>query len=320
MKKKFHQNREQKQVREEKKELLCSNCGAVIDSGINFCGECGANVSFDKESEGLLCAVCGETFTGSFCGYCGAGSKPVICSKCNTVNYSDFCSECGEPLTSTARELQAEIYEDNSEIPVMSVRECTEIIDELNSSLSAEMKNEKEKIRQRIILMKEREYFKNREERVTVYYNSNKKVMHNSIEKLDWIKNVVGALNCQIILTEIKNENERLRRIEEEKKKINGSWMLNAYWGYCIINIIIKDTVLTGNMMLDCPIGLNVNRISGKYHEQMISFKVVSKSGKECANHAINQFSGRIHDSGKTLNGLISYDYSRENGIFVKSS
>jgi len=311
---------------------ICHSCGAEVEIGSDFCGECGEITQFNKILNNK-CPNCGEFIQGDYCGFCGSSLNGIKCPKCSKINYGDFCSECGTPLSKVALELISD--SDENSINIISEEESKLIIKDLHSSLSQELKDESEKMKQRIILLREREYFSKREERVLKNSLIKYDIKNVSKSNIDYVKKyLIQKKNAQnddddknMInikakkLSEMKNI-EETRRIEEEKKeneKINGTWMLKADWGYCILKFIVEKDVIKGTTFLSCPIGENVNVILGKLNGDNISYKITGKTGKECSNHAIIKFSGRIDRNTLTLNGFVKYYYETEQGIFVKS-
>lgn len=70
---------------------ICAKCGAT-NTG-KFCGECGQL----KPASEWTCSKCGTVNTGKFCGECGQ-PKPAAewtCEKCGAVNKGNFCGQCG---------------------------------------------------------------------------------------------------------------------------------------------------------------------------------------------------------------------------------
>lgn len=97
--------------------MICERCGAVINDGDMFCGECGFAVgAFRSEpTMGARCANCGNPIVAGelFCSECGtptgaAASTAVFggskrCPNCGAVceEDGDFCGECGQRLASS---------------------------------------------------------------------------------------------------------------------------------------------------------------------------------------------------------------------------
>ncbi len=75
-------------------QVTCSNCGAVNNHGLKFCGQCGNSLI-------KICQKCGEAVddTQKFCPYCG-NSLAKKCSSCGCQleDKLKFCPECGKKV------------------------------------------------------------------------------------------------------------------------------------------------------------------------------------------------------------------------------
>lgn len=281
--------------------LKCERCGHLNDGDSHFCEQCGSNLKKVTKN----CPVCGEPTIGEYCEFCGASIDGNKCPNCNTINYYDFCSQCGKPLTATAEEL---VFTNASEIPskgILSDEEVEKVKMKIFSDLSEEMQKQIEKNRQRIILLKEREYFNDREKRIEQYYSFSQmkkiKILNNA--EIEKIKESVKRLENYI--------NEDLKNI------INGTWMYTAIWGYCILKFTYNgNNSITGELFIDCPIGQNVNTITGAFDGKNINFQISKRSGRECENHGILKFSGTVNKN--VMSGYINFMNNIEHGIFIK--
>ncbi|MGN0738765.1 MAG: zinc ribbon domain-containing protein [Treponema sp.] len=78
--------------------MKCNKCGAEIEEGKKFCGECGAPAPQEKK-----CAKCGATIDAGvkFCPECGANQSNEekrchVCGSFVTSTKGIYCPECGE--------------------------------------------------------------------------------------------------------------------------------------------------------------------------------------------------------------------------------
>lgn len=108
--------------------IQCPQCGALNESGVAFCENCGAAIgssscpycgaemmpktdyceSCHRYVQDHVCSFCGGSMTSDdyFCSECGAPREGIICPVCRTRNFFPFCSNCGTPLTESARQEQ----------------------------------------------------------------------------------------------------------------------------------------------------------------------------------------------------------------------
>ena len=306
---------------------ICLACSHVNDANALFCEECG----FKFESEDKACPVCGEMVTGLYCPLCGAKTDGTACPSCGAVAYSDFCMECGTPVT----EFGKKVMTPDPAAPVVKERipdaEAEKIRNEMLSGLTAESKKEIERSRQRIIILKEREYEAARDSRIAAYNDAlGAKVKIVGSSDLAAVRRAVERLRSSVLaetervdtVVRKREEEEAARKKAEEERKrrqemINGTWLHSASWGYCLMKFNCNDTVISGTTFLDCPKGQNLNKISGTFDGEIISFYVSGCSGNECENHAIMKFSGRL--SGGLLSGYMHFMSEVEQGIFVRN-
>lgn len=114
--------------------MLCEKCGAVINDGDMFCGECGFAVNTHKrEITSLKCANCGNQLQEdeAFCGECGTPVKKIEkplyeeksknCPYCGAVcsNESEFCGECGKNINTYNADKIDPTYEVESSVDSM---------------------------------------------------------------------------------------------------------------------------------------------------------------------------------------------------------
>lgn len=323
----YKENTVQKQSIDKSEGRVCISCSCVNDSDSFFCQECG--IKF--EGSGKPCPVCGEFNSGVYCSFCGSNTEGYLCPSCGAEGYCDFCQECGTAVTQFA----VELLQNDPDMPeykkILSDAEVEQIKKTMLGSISSDALKEIEKSRQRIILLKEREYFDEREKRIEDHLTSGRKKVKNiSREEMIRIKQAAEKLR---IITDSESERiaDVLNRKEEEEEKnrdeqrknemveiVNGSWIHIAPWGYCLMTFLCRGSTIQGSTFLDCPKGQNINTISGTIEGENIHFYVSGCSGRECENHAIMKFSGRI--SGTNMSGYMNYMKTVEQGVFVKNS
>jgi predicted amidophosphoribosyltransferase len=215
---------------------ICPSCSTNLDLSDSFCPECGTKVN----NEVTVCRICGSVCDGIFCDNCGASQVSKQCGKCNTVTLGDFCEVCGEPLTEIALQF-LENRETEGEMEVLSPKEAEEILKDMESLLNPEVKRMQEKMRQRIILEREREYFNQREEKIQAYQSGNrpkiKGIEPEDLKKIqNQMKNFSGFLDRQIQQKQeeekelVRQKKEEQIRIAEEKRlkkanRVNGLWV-----------------------------------------------------------------------------------------------
>ncbi len=312
---------------------ICHSCSHVNDAGALFCEECGAG--FDNA--GKPCPVCGEINSGVYCSFCGANTEGVLCGVCSTMQYSDFCSNCGAPVSGMAREMERGL-EAAAEMSVMSQQEADAIINEINGSLSADMQKEYERKRQRLILLKEREYFDEREKRIEDYRSSRGiKVKMLSAEEMEQVKKTVERLRgfvaqeSERVDEVVKVREESARREEEERQRrrereiynnrVAGLWVSTDPRWIETMKLTISGSSLSGNSHWKAFDGTPrecVFTLSGKWdgnNFQFQSTRVRNISGE--SGHF--SFCGTVNASGTVINGyFIDNSKERKQQIFVK--
>jgi hypothetical protein len=316
---------------------VCHVCSHVNDADAMFCEECGAGFdSIDKP-----CPVCGEMNSGVYCAFCGSNTEGVMCGACNTVQYTDFCSNCGAPVSGMAREMERSL-EAPAELQVMSQQEADAIIQEINGALAPDMQKEYEKKRQRLILLKEKEYFDSREQRIEDYKTSGaQKVKLISAEEMAQIKKSVERLRgfvaseservdevVKVREETAKKEDEERQRLECERRereiynnRIAGIWISTDSRWIETMKLTLSGNSLTGNSHWKAFDGGGrecVFTLSGKWdgnNFQFHSTRIRNISG-ESGNFS---FCGTVNASGTVLNGyFIDNSKERKQQIFVK--
>ncbi|HOP31383.1 MAG TPA: hypothetical protein PKZ64_17560 [Spirochaetota bacterium] len=335
----YRERREEQQKRfsETAEGRICRSCSHINDAEAMFCEECGAG--FDSIEK--PCPVCGEMNSGVYCVFCGSNTAGFTCVKCNTLQYTDFCLNCGTPLSDMAREMEKE-NEEPAELQVMSEQEAHAIIQELNDSLTPEMQKEFEKKRQRLILLKEREYFDEREKRIEDYKSSRGiKVKMLSAEDMEQVKKTVERLRgfvaeeservdevVKVREETARKEEEERQRLEKERRereiynnRIAGIWISTDPRWIETMKLTLSGNSLTGSShwktwgggYREC-----VFTLAGKWdgnNFQFHSTQIRNISGE--SGHF--SFCGTVNASGTVLNGyFIDNSKERKQQIFVK--
>ena len=324
------------QSREEKKQNnlgqnICPSCNTSLDLSDSFCPECGTKIN----NEVTVCRICSSVCDGIFCDNCGASQVSKQCGKCNTETLGDFCEACGEPLTEIALQF-LENRETEGEMDVLSPKEAEDILREMESLLSPEVKRMQEKMRQRIILDREREYFNQREEKIQAYQSGNrpkiKGIEREELKKIqNQMKNFSGFLDRQI---QQKQEEERelvrqkkeeqIRTAEEKRlKKINrvsGLWVSTL--GDCIITLDLREAQSgQGKAYINNLIMETVDILSVKWTGSKIEFhttKIHVKWILPIWERVKIRFIGHVSEDGEMMTGYLS---SAENWqeVFIKN-
>ncbi len=328
---------QQKRYSETTEGKVCLSCSHVNDADAIFCEECGTG--FDSIEK--PCPVCGEMNSGVYCAFCGSNTEGVMCGVCNTVQYTDFCSNCGAPVSGMAREMERP-HENPSELQVMSQQEADAIIQEINGSLTPDVQKEYEKKRQRLILLKERDFFDAREQRIEDYKTSGtQKVKLISVEEMVQIKKSVERLRgfvtseservdevVKVREEAARREEEEHQRLERERRereiydnRIAGIWISTDTRWIETMKLTLSGNSLTGNSHWKAFDGGGrecVYTVSGKWdgnNFQFRSIKIRNISGE--SGHF--SFCGSVNASGTVLNGyFVDNSKDAKQQIFVK--
>ena len=316
------------------KKYICTFCNTNLELSDSFCPECGTKVS----KEIPICRICSTNCDSDFCDNCGASQVSKQCGKCSFESMGDFCESCGEPLTEMAFKF-LENKETGEEIEILSPTEAEDILREMESLLSPEVKRMQEKMKQRIILEKERNYFNQREDRIKTYQSGNrpkiKVVEPEELKKIqNQMKNFSGFLERQIKekqeqerereLVRQKKEEEKVRIAEEKRQKkanrVSGLWVSTL--GDSQITLDLREAqsglgkAYINNIMMETVDILKVKWTGSKieFHTTKIHVKWILP----ILERVKIRFSGHVSEDGEMMTGFLS---SAENWqeVFIKN-
>lgn len=325
---------------EEFKQLSCPNCSTKVDLSDNFCPDCGTKIFQDV----TLCRICGADSKGSFCENCGANQISNSCKKCNAKSLEDFCESCGEPLTDVARGfLESQETEEVTEI--LTPKEADGILREMESLLRPDLKRIQEKLRQRIILQRERDYFQEREKRIQQAASGSRPKIQvfqpeDFLKIQNQMKTFSGYLDRQILKKEeeereivrqreaeekkIANQKEEARIAEEKRQKktnrVCGLWVSTS--GECQITLDLREAqsgigkAYVSDIMMETVDLLKVKWTGSRieFHTTKIHVKWILPIWKRVKI----RFTGHVSEDGEMMTGYISSaEYWQE--VFIKN-
>jgi hypothetical protein len=327
MKKQQDQQKNEIKQSQKKEQQFCPSCQYKIESDDVFCPECGTKT----KQEEIECKVCNTiNYSGEFCSDCGANLQPKNCPKCNTETYGDFCESCGTPVS----ELGQSFLENTKTLvqpQSMSSAEADSILQSLQTRLSPEIKRMQEKLRQRIILQREREFSQEREERIQNYKLKGlpkiQTIQSEEIRKIRYqMKVFSGYLQRKKEEKEAEERKiEEARRAEEKRiwvmNRVNGLWVSTS--GKCQITLDIIDGTknINGKLIYIDRLCESIDIIKLNWNGISIDFKTVKTFIKWCDpnwERVPIHFTGRVHEDGEMMTGYIS---SGENWqeVFIKN-
>ncbi len=313
------------------KQISCYICSTPIEVSDSFCPECGIKIN----QEVTICKICGNYPNGSFCDNCGNNQISNQCKKCSTESLNDFCESCGEPLTELATDFMNNQKIEEVSLTLTSI-EAEGILKEMESLLRPDVKRIQEKMRQRIILNREREYFQEREERIKLYQSGNRPkiqvIQAEDMQKIqNQMKNFSGYLERQIQKKEeedreaIRQKKEENARIAEEKRqkkanRVSGIWVSTS--GKSQITLDLRDVqsglgkAYVNDIMMETIDILNV-----KWTGSRIEFHTIKTHVKWIIPLWVRvniKFTGRVNEDGEMMTGFLS---SAENWqeVFIKN-
>lgn len=313
---------------------FCPTCQFKLESEDIFCPECGTRT----QEEEIECRVCGtNNLSNEFCSDCGSNLTPKICSKCNTETFGDFCESCGIALSDLGQiflQNSAKIKEPES----LSKEEANDILNNFQARLTPETKRMQEKMRQRIILQREREIFQDREERIKNYNSSGIKkidvIQTEEFKKIrEQMKTFSGYIKRKVEEKEAEEERERqrLQKIEEAKRaeearirrmnRINGLWVSTSSGCQITLDIIVGHYNTNGKLFYSHHLNESIDIIHVNWNGSNIEFYTIKTyikwiaPGWELVN---THFNGRVSEDGEMMTGYMS---SAENWqeVFIKN-
>jgi RNA polymerase subunit RPABC4/transcription elongation factor Spt4 len=330
------------QKKEELKQSSCPNCSTLLDISDSFCPECGTKI----HQEVTICRNCETDSNGSYCENCGTNQISNSCKKCSTISLEDFCESCGEPLTEVAQGfLKNPETEEATE--VLSPIEAEEILKEMESLMRPDVKRIQEKMRQRIILERERDYFQEREKRIQqTASGSHPKIQIFQQEDFQKIQNQMktfsGYLDRQIqkkeeeereivrqkeeaekkVLQQKKEEAARMAEEKRQKKanRVNGLWVSTS--GMCQITLDLREAgsgmgkAYVNDLMMETVDILKVKWTGSRieFHTTKIHVKWILPIWKRIKI----RFTGHVSEDGEMMTGYISSaEYWQE--VFIKN-
>jgi hypothetical protein len=196
----------------EKKSSVCKKCHAPLEEGNLFCTECGEKI----DGEEKICPVCSYSSSSEYCPNCGYKLIATICPKCGTESHDDFCENCGEILSDQLRkEIALKKRSENIVVKKAPPELVQKFFQEQKSKArSAEKAEFIKKMQEHKILMEERGYFNNRENRIIQKFGINL-FGAKLLDPLDtaYASKIYEGLSKNMIERQTKLENEELQRL-----------------------------------------------------------------------------------------------------------
>ena len=313
---------------------FCPSCQYKIESDEVFCPECGTKT----KQEEIECSVCNTiNLSSEFCSDCGANLQPKNCPKCSTETYGDFCESCGVPVSDLGQSFLQNSATIREPEP-LSMAEANEILNNFQTRLTPETKRMQEKMRQRIILQREREIFQEREERIKNYHSSGIKkievIQTGEFKKIrEQMKTFSGYIKRKVEekKAEEERERQRLQKIEEANRaeearirmmnRVNGLWVSTSGRGQVTLEIINGTSSVSGKLFNLHRLSESLDIIQVNWNGKNIEFYTIKIFIKWIAPgwDRINfHFTGRVSDDGEKMTGYLS---SAENWqeVFIKN-
>ena len=202
---------------------ICRVCQSSLEEGDEFCSECGSAVAPNVS----ICRVCSTENSGDVCGRCGTPVRQIICQHCGKEAEGDFCASCGKAITDLGREFIENVNQ-AAEPKIIQLEGSQELKSSLLSELGEDFAEREERRIEKIVLLRERQFFQEREKRVEEFFKSGivhfQRMEGKEILKIrERIEKSSGYLSRQLIEKE-EREAEKKRIAEEfrlaEEKRI----------------------------------------------------------------------------------------------------
>lgn len=169
----FQQTNFQEKIKthpQEIKSVICKKCNATIEAGLLFCTECGEKINGEERT----CPICNVTSTSEYCSNCGYKLIPTNCPKCGTETHEEFCEKCGEILTPQLKfKIEQKKVAENKNIEKASPEIIKKYQKLENEKKSLEEETFIKKMQEHQILLEEKGYFNNRENRIIKKFGIN---------------------------------------------------------------------------------------------------------------------------------------------------
>jgi hypothetical protein len=302
--------------------IFCLTCNYNLETEDIYCPECGTKT----KQEEIECRICNTVnFSDEFCSDCGSNLLPKSCPKCSTETYGDFCESCGVPIS----DLGQSFLQNSSTIrepETLSMAEANEILESFQTRLSPETKRMQEKMRQRIILQREREIFQEREERIKNYHSSGIKkievIQTEEFKKIrEQMKTFSGYIKRKVEEKEAEEERERqrLQKIEEAKRaeearlkrlnRVNGIWVSTIGNACVICEISHLSSTTSGRLTIENSNYEFLDILLVNWNDKTLSFHTDKRFIKcHLSDGRLGNiyFNGRVSDDGESMMGYMT--------------
>ena len=314
---------------------LCKHCQSQIHDDEPFCPECGA-----AWSEGLRpCQSCGLPGVGANCENCGAELEPKPCPTCGSAAGGDWCPSCGFALSSLALEIEkAGILPGVREL---DEEEAASIESELHELLTPEMLKLQEKLEQRAMFARERQYARDLEQRLLEFNSkSGFKVILLPTEEMDLVRKAQESLSGFVAR---QNEREEARRREKDEleqleelarqkrdverkqleasravakeqervqflNRVVGTYIMTSGRMRGVLKIVLREGVLEGSHTWSQTGGRGVDYLSATFDGRNLHFwstRVKVEWSSHTGAWLPFDFHGTVSDYGESITGFM---------------